>query len=599
MLDSNMRRLLESAFSDFDLKESATILEADEDEENGYDGVQDFSYDNAGMEELGSFLDTYGADPDEEELPVEVVDLEADSENDLKQSYIGKVIVDCSTCHGNLYLDPDELTVNEDGESTFDGECPYCMSDSGFTVIGEVQPYEPGVDAEDMEDELEDGEDIDIDAMEEEPVEDELPEEDEEFEESLQLEDYADSKSMDAVDALKGEPSLHRRKDNIKEDDAINGESENAKKIVGTKTYKESLLKEGFDETPCCFNCAYHYDDWCASLDKKVDPDYCCSEFISEDDVDYDDFYENYDGTTPQTEQGGKDAPVSPDFPMGKEEPVEQTSRGGKPKLENLSEKRGIPQTAGRGTPKVSKDAPKGKAKSVPQTERGGKAMAEAVTLDTMDDVTVSQTPGGGISVSSEPAEGMMDGQAEIEMIAPISDEVEAELPPEALPLDDEEGMGDDLGMDDMGMEEPPMDDLGMGDDMGMEDEEDIPVDDFDEDSFDELGEAFLMNTYDNVAGFRTTMCEMVNESLNITGEITFTSGKKGMTTFAFTPKAKKNGVLTFEGLNKQITPARGTLAANATVKGNKLVFEKMAYSYKRGLNESAVQGVVKTNPSK
>lgn len=569
MLNSSMRTLLESAFQDFDLMESATIMEAD-DEEKEYDGIQSFDYDNAGVDELDSFLDTYGADPDaEENEPVEVIDMEAEDESDIKQSYIGKVIVDCDVCHGNIYLNPDELTVNEDGESTFDGECQYCMSDSGFTVIGEVQPYEPGVDAEDMEDELEDGEDIDIDAMEEEPVEDELPEEDEEFEESLNLteirsrrgknESFSDSKSMDAVDSLKGEKSLHRRADNIKEDDAINGESENAKKIVGTKTYKE-----------------------------------------------------NYDETVPQTERASDDAPVSPDFPMGKEEPVEQTSRGGKPKLEacndedgedsleeNLSEKRGIPQTAGRGTPKVSKDAPKGKAKSVPQTERGGKAMAEAVTLDTMDDVTVTQTPDGGVSVTSEPAEAMMDGTAEIEMIAPISDEVEAELPPEALPLDDEEGMGDDLGMDDMGMEEPPMDDLGMGDNMGLEDEEDIPVDDFDEDSFDELGEAFLMNTYDNVAGFRTTMCEMINEALNITGEITFTSGKKGMTTFTFTPKAKKNGVLTFEGLNKQITPARGTLAANATVKGNKLVFEKMAYSYKRGLNESAVQGVVKTNPSK
>ena len=495
MLNSSMRNLLTEAFADFDLMESATITEAD-DEEKEYDGIQSFSYDNAGVDELNSFLDTYGADPDaEENEPVEVVDMEAEDENDIKQSYIGKVIVDCNTCHGNIYLNPDELTVNEDGESTFDGECPYCMSNSGFTVIGEVQPYEPGVDAEDMEDELEDGEDIDIDAMEEEPVEDELPEEEEEeFEESLQLEDYADSKSMDAVDGLKGEKSLHRRADNIKEDDAINGESENAKKIVGTKTYKE-----------------------------------------------------NYDETVPQTEVASDDAPVSPDFPMGKEEPVEQTEKGGEPKLEsvvnearqsdyghtrgksdiydkftdkveyevssnvdgkickcidladakatikemqaedrkdperkgkvkysykkldeNLSEKRGIPQTAGRGTPKVSKDAPKGKAKSVPQTERGGKAMAEAVTLDTMDDVTVTQTPDGGVSVTSEPAEAMMDNMAEIEMIAPISDEVEAELPPEALPIEDEEPM-----MDEMPMEEPPMDEE--------------PIEDFDEEDWAEI----------------------------------------------------------------------------------------------------------------
>ena len=134
------------AFKEFDLLE---------------DTENEFPLDPAGMEDLSSFLDYAGEDDDNY---VDVIDLEAEAEEELKQSYVGKVILDCNICHSHVFLDKDEIQIDDEGNVNIETECPYCMSTEGFNIIGEVKPYED--EAEEEEEPIEEEPEV-----EEEPIE--------------------------------------------------------------------------------------------------------------------------------------------------------------------------------------------------------------------------------------------------------------------------------------------------------------------------------------------------------------------------------------------------------------------------------------------
>ena len=128
-------------------------------------------------ERMHDFLDVVGDDSD-----IDIIDLEAEAEEDLKQSYVGKVILDCNVCHSNIFINREDVVVDEDGNANIELECPYCMSNEGYTIIGQVEPYSKE-EEEEIEAE-EEAEELDIEEPEEEiEVEEET---EEEFEESLQ-----------------------------------------------------------------------------------------------------------------------------------------------------------------------------------------------------------------------------------------------------------------------------------------------------------------------------------------------------------------------------------------------------------------------------
>ena len=109
--------------------------------------------------DLKDFLDN----DDMSVMSLDVIDPEAETEEDLEDSYTGKVILDCCVCHSKLYKDKEEITVNEEEDLANVGEeCPFCYSNDGFKVIGEVAPYgeseeEPDVKDEEHEDDVPEG----------------------------------------------------------------------------------------------------------------------------------------------------------------------------------------------------------------------------------------------------------------------------------------------------------------------------------------------------------------------------------------------------------------------------------------------------------
>lgn len=72
---------------------------------------------------------------------ITVFDADADDTEDLEDSYVGKVIVDCNVCHSKIYKDKSDVVIDEETQNAnIDEECPYCYSTDGFKVIGEVAP---------------------------------------------------------------------------------------------------------------------------------------------------------------------------------------------------------------------------------------------------------------------------------------------------------------------------------------------------------------------------------------------------------------------------------------------------------------------------
>ena len=164
--------------------------------------------------------------------------------------------------------------------------------------------------------------------------------------------------------------------------------------------------------------------------------------------------------------------------------------------------------------------------------------------------VTLDADDGGKLTIEAEPVESEEDEEEEV--LAPVPDEV----------ADDIEATANNS--------EP-------------EDEEvEYDVEDFDSDSFDELGESYLKSVYENVSSYKTTDVSSKGNTLVVEGLIKFNSGKMKPTKFVFEAStATKNNKLRFIGENKQITRGRKAFTITGMLNENKsFITERFNYNY-------------------
>ena len=90
-----------------------------------------------GIKNLDSFMDDSAV-----EDTVTVIDTEAETEDELSDSYVGKVIVNCNVCHSHIFRNKEDIVIDENGTVNAEDDCPYCGETEGFTVIGEIAPFE-------------------------------------------------------------------------------------------------------------------------------------------------------------------------------------------------------------------------------------------------------------------------------------------------------------------------------------------------------------------------------------------------------------------------------------------------------------------------
>lgn len=90
-----------------------------------------------GMKKLGDFMDV-----DDTSDITRVIDPEAEDQEELQTSYVGKVIIACNVCHSKIFENKEDIVVDEDGVVNSEMDCPYCGEASGFKILGKICPYE-------------------------------------------------------------------------------------------------------------------------------------------------------------------------------------------------------------------------------------------------------------------------------------------------------------------------------------------------------------------------------------------------------------------------------------------------------------------------
>ena len=95
---------------------------------------------------------------DDTDEVVRVIDTSAETDDDLQDSYVGKVIINCNVCHSHVFESKEDIKIEEDGAVNVDMQCPYCGEEEGFTIVGEIRPYgEDTTEETEQPEEIEEG----------------------------------------------------------------------------------------------------------------------------------------------------------------------------------------------------------------------------------------------------------------------------------------------------------------------------------------------------------------------------------------------------------------------------------------------------------
>lgn len=546
-----------------------------------------FSLDADGVGKLSDFTQN-----DDLEDDVQIIDPEAETEDDLQDNYIGKVILDCCVCHSKLYKDKSEVDVDETGELANVGEeCPYCFTPDGFKVIGEVVAFEDKSEEED---------------------DDEEKEEQEEVEEGL-LGDVnvnldASGQSVGLLGGTGGQVTneslekagntglgegifdfgYRKRKKEVDRRNAeraaqLDKEFEERSRKARTDWEKEQHEQEArYRETQKRFDA---YDaakrrgssSSSTSNTAKAGINYSGGDYYSES-LEEGIFDKNpshvlvvmYDENN--REKKGQDGYI-----MAASSDVEKLEARAE-ELHASYQKNGV-DTEIKVVP--YKDALK--MNIVDGTKKGIKTSVKRHNMDKKNDVNesiedlsmtandthieVSEEENGKVTVSMEPATNEAGG----EMIAPVSAEAEAEIMADEVV---EEPAAEEPVEDAPAEEEVPEE--------GAESEVDADFDEFDEESMDGLGESYFKRVYENVNSFKTMSVKTVGNSMIIEGLLEFNSGNKKNTSFIFEAlDATKSGKFRFVGDNKELTEGKKAFMLTGTINNNKLIVESMNYNYK------------------
>ena len=139
-----------------------------------FDALFEEYYDIGSTEELSGAKEAREAEIAKAKLAriEKIVDLEAESPDDLLTSYVGKLIMQCPQCMTLFYKDPEDIEESEDDPEIVNVNevCQHCGNESGYTLIGKVgaaeQDTEAPVDENEIPEETTEDEEADIDAEE-------------------------------------------------------------------------------------------------------------------------------------------------------------------------------------------------------------------------------------------------------------------------------------------------------------------------------------------------------------------------------------------------------------------------------------------------
>lgn len=533
-----------------------------------------FTVDSDGLSELADFE----VESEKSEDKKRVIDPEAKNEEELKSSYVGKVIIDCNQCHSKIYKDKEDIVIDGD-DANKEEECPYCFATEGFKVVGEVAPYtETKVDVE-VEDK---------DAMTE----------------GVRRRHRAAKKmGKKVVEEFNG--SYHTLT-------IIDDLVDRAKLIYKDRGDSDidEAIREAIDEGLIYYDDiieladAYGVIDYGELVDRFVDElaydmGTQLESILAEED---DELKESIKGRVNERKDGRKPRHRGR---LAESDRIRRRGVGGTPYgREQMSGK--ARKGLGRIEEKSDKVIPHGNdEKKARIIDRKVNSLKERkFDEDLGDDVAKYQRwvdydmkRYGKISDKTKSyldragLEVVKDDHDDYEVIAKDEslseslEEVEVKTDTDKIKISSETITKDEE------MAIPVTDDTkdeiiaggeedDTSDEIVADDEEEDTVDDieeFDEESFDELSESYLKKVYSNVDGYKTSNVSFNKSGLCVEGIISFKSGNKKNTQFIF--ESRDNGKR-FVGENKQITRGKKAFTVKGSIKDGKFITESFNYRY-------------------
>ena len=644
-----------------------------------------FSFSEDGIKKLAEFEQN---DDSMDELSI--IDLEAETEEDFEDSYIGKIIVDCCVCHSKIYKNKEDLEIDEESGLTNVGEeCPYCYTPDGFKIVGEVVAYSENVPTEE-DDDKEDNDDVksddDIEDTDDEeeinegifskkkkPTQQPKTKREEkwevfdqwhkwsvgEYDTKAEAEEAAASRGDDGryrvqlvTKSLKESKSINEDKslegtikltDDFYYDNVQNIKDADWDEVIelfeenGWVSGNNMIIPEGTRLRKVDHNLYYNFYEIVGSSNSEKIPIL----IEQENDIPHVAF-ENEEQPKPRNKKNklkcpdcgtvstrqecerededdgpylacpvcdtilyeSKSIKEGMNWTNGEEEyeidstlasaPINsiifiKKSYGGKNrtlKFEKVSTDKWDSlnkfndRTGSYESDKSLKDKYiDGATWKLEKAVNESKSIQESVNnvnVETDDSiVNVSSDENGKVTVTTEPVDNVDTGSDTGEMVAPISPETENEIMNTSTSDEDS-----------IDVEEPT------------EGEEvDLDIDEIDEESFDDLGEQYFKENYENVKSFKTVSVKELQEGLLVEGTLTFDSGNVKKTSFVFESKnVDKNNNVTFLVENKEMNTGK-SFTVNGNVKDKKLFFESLDYKYatrdSKG-NINKVSGTVK-----
>lgn len=508
----------------------------------------------------GSLKEAEAALAEEPDDVIDIMDMEfedsdVEPEEDAEvETHVGDVIFDCPVCHSKLYKHPDEVQLDEFEEYANVGEeCPYCFTSDGFKIIGQVAPYQPedevSVEVEDKEEVKDSEDDSEVDDKD---VNESLKKSKiKKLTESKKSRKIKESKEVDLTEYQKWVDYDMRKYHKISENTmskikkaglSVVKDQYGEYEVIAdrpdrdSESFKESKLTEK--------NWSYTIKSG-AKLRRAIEEEGyeavkealidCYSELFNEGLIDEDD-YDTWTSDIEIIDTSDEDGAVDLDYELDEFYDL----------CDNLNVW-------------VALDESLHETRKVNESKKRDKKVHEG-----FEKVEV-ETDDQKITVKSEPKEEV-PGET---MLAPVSAEVKDEI---EIDSDSE--------------------------DENSEDEVDYDISEFSEDEFDELGESYLKNVYENVESFKTTFVGQNKNNLVLEGLIKFTSGNEKKTRFVFESfDANKDGKVRFLGENQQISRGKKSFTLRGSVNSGKFIAESFNYNYKAKTSDgksTRVYGTVK-----
>ena len=549
-----------------------------------------FAINTNGLEDFVKFEDA-----DELEDSIDVIDTEAETIDDLQDSYVGKVILDCCVCHSKLYKDVEDVVI-EDDIANANEECPFCYTTDGYRVIGQVASFDETEEkeTEEKDDKIDEGlfgiktkkeKEKEAKAKAAKEAQKQRDKELKDQEERARQQSVADSWAR-SDRAKRDAQREYNRSNSSSQSSKVSNTGKAGVYYSGGDYYSEELnesksIKEdtfGYKSGNRYYGGLPNDEDIFGStiLGPKVTTPTVDMSNNDKKAIDILQREKNnslykiiLDDVRPDNQYGGDESHVSyadgeiywvfdimldNDCPTKEKALLNVKSYLSKNNISFDQNSIGVDEDDDGEDVYVFVSVP---VSSLSMTANESKSIKESVNninVETDNDIiNVTPDDNGKVTVTTAPKVTSVESE---EVITPIEPEVQSEI------NDNVEDGG----------------------------EIEIDMDEFDEESFDELGEGYLKKVYENVNSFKTSNVSFIKNKLIVEGIIKFNSGKSKKTNFIFESReATKSGKVRFIGENKEIARGRKSFTVTGRVDNKKFLSESLNYNYGvRGANGKA-----------